>query len=178
MRGARTGLALAMSLAAVALALGARTAEGQTAPRQSEARRMSVSWSAVPIRDVLRAIAIYSGSSVVAGPNVSALVTAEINDQPWDVALATILSGHGLIAVEDEYGIIRVENMADVSARELVEPLVTRSYRISYQRAPEIEAAIAPLLSGRGSASVVASTNTVVVTDVARVQSAVSALIR
>ena len=139
---------------------------------------MSVSWSSAPIRDVLRAVAAYSGASIVAGPDVSAIVTADINDQPWDVALQTILSAHGLVAVENEHGIIRVESLADVSSREIVEPLLTRSYRISHQSAAELEAAIAPLLSGRGSSSVVASANTIVVTDVARVQRSVAALLR
>lgn len=164
---------VALALAAFPIAVPA-----QQPPAQSQARRMSASWTDVPIRDVLRAFAAYSGASIVASSGVTGTVTADIDEQPWDVALATILSVNGLIATEDEYGIIRVENMADVAARELVEPILTRSYRISYQRAAELQAAIAPLLSERGSVSVVETTNTLVVSDIARVQRAVSALLR
>ncbi|MDH3207844.1 MAG: hypothetical protein OEO79_14665 [Gemmatimonadota bacterium] len=146
-------------------------------PDQSTARRMSVSWTGVPIGDVLRAFAAYSGASIVASSNVTGLVTADINDQPWDVALGTILSVHGFVASEDEYGIIRVDNIADLNDRERTEPIVTRSFRISYSRAAELQAAIAPLLTERGSVSVVESTNTLVVSDIARVQRAIARLL-
>jgi type IV pilus assembly protein PilQ len=123
-----------------------------TPPGRSQDRSISGSWVDVPIRDVLRAFAAYSGVSIVAGSGVSGTVTADIDDQPWDVALETILSVNGLVASEDAYGIIRVEDMANLDEREAVEPLLTRSYRISFSRATEIQAAIAPLLSSRGSA--------------------------
>lgn len=139
---------------------------------------MSASWVDVPIRDVMRAFASYSGASIVAGADVSALITADINDQPWDVALQAILSVNGFVASEDRYGIIRVDDMANVAAREAIEPILTRSYRISYSRAAEVQAAVRPLLSERGSASVVESTNTLVVSDIARVQRTVAGLLR
>ena len=145
---------------------------------QSQARRISVAWTEAPIADVLRAFAAFSGASIVAGSGVGGFVTADINDQPWDVALDAILSTRGLVAAEDEYGIIRVENVADLDARETVEPILTRSYRISFSQAAEIQAAVAPLLSARGSASVVPSTNSLVVSDIARVQRAIASLLR
>jgi type II secretory pathway component HofQ len=145
---------------------------------QSQASRISVSWTEAPIGDVLQAFAAFSGASIVAGTGVSGFVSADINDQPWDVALEAILSTRGLVATEDEYGIVRIENMADLDAREAVEPILTRSYRISFSRAGEIQAAVAPLLSARGSASVVESTNTLVVSDIARVQRAIASLLR
>lgn len=165
-------------LIVLATAVSGGSADAQAVPDRSEARRMSVSWSATPIREVLRAFAAYSGASIVAGANVSANVTADINDQPWDVALQTILSVHGLVGTENEAGIIRVDNMADLDGREVIEPLLTRSYRISYQRAEELRSAIAPLLTDRGSVSVVGTSNTLVVTDVPRVQRTVASLLR
>ena len=145
---------------------------------QSQARRISVSWTEAPIADVLRAFAAFSGASIVAGSGVDGFVTADINNQPWDVALEAILSTRGLVAIEDDYGIIRVESMTDLGARETVEPILTRSYRISFSQAAEIQTAVAPLLSARGSVSVVPSTNTLVVSDVARVQRAIASLLR
>lgn len=144
----------------------------------TEARRITVSWNGAPIRDVLMAFAAFSGKSIVPGPNVVGAVTADINDRPWDVALRAILATRGWVAFEDESGIIRVEDLASLSEREALEPLITRAYRISYARAEEIQATLAPLLSGRGSISVNPSTNTVVVSDVARVHRMIGGVIR
>jgi type IV pilus assembly protein PilQ len=163
-------LAAVAPLALVALAAPAHA--------QSEARHMSVSWAGVPIHDVLHAFAAYSGFSIVAGAGVTGFVTADINDQPWDVALRTILTANGLVAVEDEYGMIRVDDMTSAADRETAEPLVTRSYRISYSRASEIQAAITSVLSPRDTSAVVASSNTLVVSDIERVQRTVAALLR
>lgn len=130
------------------------------------------------MRDVIRAFAAYSGRSIVLGAGVDGVfVTADIRDQLWDVALATILRSHGLWAVEDEHGIIRVESLADVAAREALQPIVTRTYRISYSRASELQSAIASLLSERGSVSVVESSNVLVVSDIERVQRVVARLL-
>lgn len=143
-----------------------------------QTRRMSATWRGAPIAEVLRAFAAFSGASIVAGAGVSGVVNADINDQPWDVALASILSTQGLLATENSSGIIRVENMADVGSREVIAPIVTRTYRISFSRAAELQAAIAPLLSPRGGVSVLESTNTMIVSDIERVQQAVAALLR
>lgn len=157
------------------LLLGATPAQAQA---RSEAQRISVTWTEVPIQDVLRAFAAFSGKSIVPGPNVTGFVTAEVHDQPWDVVMGTILAAHGLVAVEDEYGIIRVNDMATLNSREVLEPIVTRVYRISYATAGELQAVIAPLLSERGSVTSVQSTNALVVSDIARVQRVVAALLR
>lgn len=144
----------------------------------SEARRISVTWTEAPIHDVLQAFAVFSGMSIVPGPGVDGFVTADINDQPWDVALATILSTRGFVASEDQHGIIRVESMESLSSREQFEQILTRSYRISYGRASELQATISPLLSDRGSVSVVESTNSLVISDIARVHLVLVGLLR
>jgi type II secretory pathway component HofQ len=175
-RASTLGCGILLSgLVSTTAAVGQGTPPAST---RSQARRMSVSWTAVPIQDVLRAFAAYSGASIVASAGVSAAVTADINDQPWDVALRTILSVHGLVATEDEYGIIRVDNIVDLNDREAIEPVITRSYRISYSRASELQAAIAPLLTSRGSVTAVQASNSLVVSDIARVQRSVAALLR
>jgi len=175
----RVGMTATIALAAsAALMVVASPAFAQASRPESQARRISVSWTEAPLADVLRAFAYFSGASIVVGSGVGGFVTADINDQPWDVALEAVLSTRGLVAAENEHGIIRVENIADLDAREAVAPLLTRTYRISYSQAAEIQAAIAPLLSPRGSVSVVPSANTLVVSDVARVQSAVASVLR
>ena len=79
----------------------------------------------MPIRDVLLAFAEFSGHSIVAGEGVEGTVTADLTDQPWDVALEVILASQGLVASENEYGIIRVDNITDLNDREAIEPIET-----------------------------------------------------
>jgi type IV pilus assembly protein PilQ len=138
---------------------------------------MSITWVDTPINQVLLAFASYSGRSIVPGSNVTGNVTADINDQPWDVALNTILEGQGLVATEDDYGIIRVDNIEDLNSREAIEPIATIPYRISFGTATEVQQAIAPLLTERGQATVSPGTNTVIVSDINRVQEAVQTLL-
>jgi len=177
-RGSRPTACIVLAAATSVLLLAvAQPLSAQAPGPRSEMRRISVTWTEAPIDDVLSAFAAFSGASIVAGAGVDGFVTADINDQPWDVALEAVLATRGLVATENEHGIIRVENMVDLDARESVEPLLSRSYRISFSEASEIQAAVAPLLSPRGSASVMPGTNTLVVSDVARVQRAIAALL-
>ena len=166
----------ALAISVVAAAAIVLPLDGQEVP-ESDVRRISVTWEQAPIRDVLQAVAAFSGRSIVAGEGVEGFVTADLNDQRWDVAMRAVLGSLGLMAIEDEYGIIRVEDMRTATGREEIEPLVTRVYRISYSRASELQATIDALLSDRGSVSAVEGNNTLVVTDVPRVQRTVSALI-
>jgi type II secretory pathway component HofQ len=143
----------------------------------SEAGRISVEWNGAPMGDVLRAFADFSGKSMVAGPEVGGHVTAFIDDQPWDVALGAILSAHGLTAVEDEHGIVRVAALGvDPGAEE--GPIVTRAYRLSFAKASELHGTLAPHLSGRGSISVAESTNTLIITDFESVHRTIAGLLR
>ena len=70
-----------------------------------------------------------------------------------------------------------MESYGAISSRERAQPMVTRAYRISYSRAAELRATIAPLLSERGSVSVLESTNALVVSDVERVHRVVKELL-
>ena len=158
-----------------------RSRSAMAAPRAqqvpSQARRISVTWTEAPVNDVLLAFASFSGVSIVPGSNVTGFVTADINDQPWDVALQTILAGQGLVGTENEYGIIRVDNITDLNDREAIEPIETVPHRISFGTATEVQAAVQPLLTARGQATVNAGTNTLIVSDIRRVQDAIAGLL-
>ena len=145
---------------------------------QSQAERVTIRFTEEPIQSVLLTFANFSGKSIIPGAGVAGAVTAEIIDQPWDVALETILSAHGLAAQEDEYGIIRVDRIEDLNQREQVEPILTQAHRINYATAQEVSQAIQPLLTERGSVTVGQGTNTLIVSDIARVQEAVARLLR
>ncbi len=142
-----------------------------------EARRFSVTFTETPMKDVLQTFAAVSGKSIVPGENVDGFVSATINDQPWDVALRSILQGHGLAGEENDAGIIRVDNIEDINNRESISPIVTTAYRISYGTADEAQNMINPLLTERGRVTSSGGTNTLIVSDIQRVQDAVGELL-
>ncbi len=148
-------------------------------PRQqlSTARRISITFTNSPIQDVLASFASFSGKSIVPGSDITGLVNATVLDQPWDIALRTIVSTQGLVVEEDEYGILRVDNITKLNEREAVEPIITQAHRINYGTATELQTAMTPLLSARGKVTVGQGTNTLVVSDILRVQNQVRTLL-
>lgn len=163
--------------ALVPTALSAQEAVAQDAPAPAEAQRVTVSFADAPIRHVLFTFAEFADRSIVAGARVDGLVSAEIRDQPWDVALHAVLEAHGLVARDTESGIVQVEDARSLFEREAVVPLETRTFRVGYASAVEMQDPAAALLSERGRVSVGEAANALVVTDVPRVLAAVEALV-
>ena len=149
----------------------------ETPQVQEVSRRVSISFDNIPISDVLFTFSELSGKSIVPGDAVIGTVTADIRDQAWDDALEVILQSRGLIGIEDENGIIRVDGIENLNQREAVEPLETVPYRISYGTSTEMATAITQLISVRGQVAEAPGTNTVIVTDIRRVHDAISGLI-
>ncbi len=129
------------------------------------ARCVTVSFREAEIHDVVASFAEFSGYSIVVGAGVSGTVTAEIRNQPWDVALLTILQAHGLEGRETHRGVIRVDARERLRENEVQEPLHTRVFRINYTPVQELAASLAPLTSDRGSITTSPATNTLIVTD-------------
>jgi len=139
---------------------------------------IDVHFSNAPIHDVLLAFSELSGRSIVSGPLPGVRpITVDIRRQPWDEALRSILRTNGLVAEVGTDGIIEVHLASDVATREAGERLFTETYKINYAPAVEINAAVQTILSERGAAAVSLGTNTVVVTDIARVHDGIGALI-
>ncbi|HEX2717472.1 MAG TPA: AMIN domain-containing protein [Gemmatimonadaceae bacterium] len=156
-----------------------------TDPAMSQQPRITVTYQDADIRDVLAAFAAFSGRTIVVGKGVEGKVTAEVRDQPWDVAMNSILQSQGLAASEDGHGIITVDSYAAIIAKQATEPLVTQLVPVNYARAislvPTIYGLLArdcppvqpgqnaqPLLAcpPRGGITADSSTNTLVVTEV------------
>jgi type IV pilus assembly protein PilQ len=140
-------------------------------------RRITVSFSETPLREVLFTFSEFSGRSIIPGSGITGNVSAEIRDQPWDIALQAILESQGLAAEEAASGIIRVDRLDELARRADVEPLVTRPFRIAFGQAQDFQDPVQTLLSSRGRLSVSRSTNTLVVTDIPRVLDQVEDLI-
>jgi type IV pilus assembly protein PilQ len=145
---------------------------------QEQVPPISVTFDNTPIANVLFTFAEYANRSIVPGAGVDAIISAEIRNQPWDVALESILASHGLVAREMETGIIRVDNLENLFQRETTEPVSTEAFTINYASAADIESAVQAFLTpDRGKIATNASTNTLIVTDVQRVLDAVRQLI-
>jgi type IV pilus assembly protein PilQ len=156
---------------------------------QSQQPRITVTYQDADIRDVLAAFAAFSGRTIVVGPQVTGTVTAEIRDQPWDVALRAILQAQGLSATEDPSGIITVDTYRNIASRQSSEPLETRLIALNYARATSLQETVRQLLSrdcppgdapapagqaaagggscaARGAVGVDTATNTLLITEV------------
>lgn len=143
------------------------------------ARRITVTFENADIRDVLATFAEFSGRSIVAGQGVANIpVNAEIRDQPWDVALATILRAYGLAYRELPSGIIEVNKIDVLRERESAEPLVTQTFRINYAPVQELAQTLQPMKTERGQIVANTSTNTLVVTDVESAVNRIASMIR
>lgn len=151
----------------------------QQQPQQRrQARPITVSFYETDIRDVLASIAEFAGRSIIPGAGVAGItVTADIRNQPWDIALETILRANGLAAEEGPGGIIRVDRIEQLAQRRELEPLVTRSMRINYVPVAELVATLTPMKTQRGSITANPTTNTLVITDVVGVVNSVEALV-
>ena len=145
---------------------------------QEPVARISIAFFDTPIDDVLFTFSEFSDKSIVSGSDVSGIVvTADIRNQAWDDALDEILQSRGLVAVESETGIIRVDAIQNMFDREAVEPLETVPYRINYLTSAEMADAILQLVSARGQVGEAQAANTVIVTDIQRVHQAIRTLI-
>jgi type IV pilus assembly protein PilQ len=110
--------------------------------------------------------AAFSGRSIILGKEVTGTVTAEIRNQPWDVAFQAILTSQGLSAVEESSGIIRVDNPEVLAQRDSLEPTATKIIRVNYVRASALIPALSATLSARGKVVADTASNSLIITDV------------
>lgn len=129
--------------AVVRLQLDREPAQGRPASQQP---RITVTWSDADIRDVLAGFATFSGRTIVVGRDVAGTITAEIKDQPWDVALKAILEAQGLAASEESSGIITVDSYKNILEKQSSEPVTTQMVNINYVSAASLVPTVQGLL--------------------------------
>ncbi len=116
-------------------------------PQRPQAQRITVTYQEADIRSVLAAFGGFSNRTIVVGKDVQGTVTAEIKDQPWDVALQAILQSQGLAASEDASGIITVDSYQNILQKQASEPLTTQIVKVNYARAASLANTVSGLLS-------------------------------
>jgi type IV pilus assembly protein PilQ len=152
---------------------------------------ITVNFQDTDIRDVIASFATFAGRTIVVGKDVTGTVTAEIRNQPWDIALRAILQGQGLAASEDpSSGIITVDSYKNIATRQSSEPLVTQMVSINYANASSLVGTVKTLLQkdclqntsvpesgpianqstscvARGAVAADSATNTLIITETA-----------
>lgn len=168
-----------LTLAALALAMLAAPARAQTASacRAGGPRCITVSFQGSEMREVAATFAEFSGQSVILGAGVGGVVTAEVRNQPWDVAFGAILNAHGLGVRQIAPGMLRVDPIGQIAAEAVQAPLVTRVFRLNYVPAADVAGVLESVRSPRGRIAVSEGTNVLVVTDTEEVIATMARLI-
>ncbi len=142
--------------------LAAHAREGE----QSQAPRITVTWDNSDIREVVAGFAAFSGRTIVLSKDVKGTVSAEIKNQPWDLAFAAVLESQALAATTLEGGIIQVIDKKDLARADSTVPVETRLVRINYARASALVPSIQSILTQRGKAVADSTTNALVITEI------------
>ena len=134
---------------------------------QSQAPRITVRWDGADIEDVVAGFAAFSGRTIIIAREVKGKVTAEIKNQPWDLAFAAVLESQDLTYTVLEGGIINVLNKADFARADSTVPVETRLVRINYAKATAMLPAVRSIVSkNRGQVVADTTSNSLVITDV------------
>jgi type IV pilus assembly protein PilQ len=153
---------------------------------------INVNFQNVDIHSVLSLLAEINDFSLVVSDSVAGNVTLRLVNVPWDQALQMVLRTEGLgqriegtvmyIAPSEEISSAELQALENSEAQLNLAPLVTEYLEINYADAQTLSVLLASesgsILSDRGTATVDARTNTLIVQDVASVIENVRDMIR
>jgi type IV pilus assembly protein PilQ len=91
--------------------------------------RVTFEFDNASARTVIKAIADTANANIVVGREVEGTVTLTLTDIPWRVALDTIVKTLGYAVVQEERGILRIVDPANLALQ-----LETRTFRLRYVR--------------------------------------------
>ena len=142
--------------------------------------RISVAYDSASMLDVIAGFSEFAGVSIVPNGEAAAVSVRgiDIRNQPWDVALSAILSAQNLGWQTTESGIIVVDKLENLKARDdlLSE---TRVMRINYASADSVAETLRQLVTPeRGQVVAYSGTNSVIVTDAPTVVARMDSLVR
>ena len=133
---------------------------------QSQAPRITVQWDAASIEDVVAGFAAFSGRTIVIGKGITGNVSAEIKNQPWDLAFNAVLESQGLAVVTLPGGIFNVVSKVELARADSTVPIETRLVRINYAKATSLVPAVASIVTKRGAVVADSTSNSLVITEV------------
>jgi type IV pilus assembly protein PilQ len=133
---------------------------------QSQAPRITVQWDNASIEDVVAGFAAFSGRTIILAKGITGNVTAEIKNQPWDLALNAVLESQGLAVKTLPGGILNVVSQAELARADSTVPITTRLVRINYAKATSLVPSVQSILTKRGQAVADSTSNSLVITEV------------
>lgn len=150
--------------------------------------RLSLNFQSIEVRAVLQLIADFTDLNLITSDTVKGDVTLRLKNVPWDQALDIILRSKGLAMIKDG-NVISVAPAEEVAARakldqtiEAQAPLISDSLQINYAKASDFTKLLKTkdnsLLSERGSVSVDARTNRLLIRDTATNIAAITELVQ
>jgi len=134
---------------------------------QSQAARITVTWDNADLREVVAGFAAFSGRTIIVSKDVKGQVSAEIKNQPWDLAFNAVLESQGLAANVLEGGIIQVIDKRDLARADSTVPVETRLVRVNYAKASALVPSVASILTKRGAVVADSTSNALVITEIA-----------
>ncbi len=133
---------------------------------QSQAARITVQWDNASIEDVVAGFAAFSGRTIILGKDIKGNVTAEVKNQPWDLAMNAVLESQGLAVKTLPGGILNVVSKIELARADSTVPITTRLVRVNYAKATSLVPSVASILSKRGNAVADSTSNSLVITEV------------
>ncbi|WP_375751679.1 type IV pilus secretin PilQ [Vibrio sp. HN007] len=153
-------------------------AEPNTMIKMSENKRISVSFQDIPIRQALQILAEFNQFDIVVSDNVQGDISLRLEQVLWEQALDVILQTNGLgkrtldniimIAPEEDFGLRKQHETQMLKMEKELERLGSRVVRVHFAKASELADTLSSGqvgLSSRGSVSVDARTNSLVIRD-------------
>jgi type IV pilus assembly protein PilQ len=133
---------------------------------QSQAARITVQWDNASIEDVVAGFAAFSGRTIILGKDIKGNVTAEVKNQPWDLAMYAVLESQGLAVKTLPGGILNVVSQIELARADSTVPITTRLVRVNYAKATSLVPSVASIVTKRGQVVADSSSNSLVITEV------------
>jgi type IV pilus assembly protein PilQ len=163
--------------------------------------KLSLNFQDIAVRSVLQVIGDFTGLNIIVSDTVAGNVTLRLKDVPWDQALDLVMQARSLdmrkngnvvwIAPKEELALKEKQELEAKAQVADIEPLRTEMFQLNYQKADELRKILVPTTSGtgtsasttgvlskRGSATVDARTNVLIVQDTPSKLDQVRALIQ
>src|SRR6266478_604618 len=133
---------------------------------QSQAARITVQWDNASIEDVVAGFAAFSGRTIILGKDIKGTVTAEVKNQPWDLAMYAVLESQGLAVKTLPGGILNVLSQLELARADSTVPITTRLVRVNYAKATSLVPSVASIVTKRGQVVADSTSNSLVITEV------------
>jgi len=133
---------------------------------QSRAPRITVTWDRADIQEVVAGFAAFSGRTIVVNKGITGQLSAEIKNQPWDLAFSAVLESQGLTANVLEGGILQVIDKKDLARADSTVPVETRLVRVNYAKAASLVPSVQSIISKRGAVVADSTNNALVITEI------------